>query len=379
MSSIKVPDTISKLDPADTYPVVEGADVGGFTSLETKVNEHETKITKNIDSIIEVERVGSTFTYSGKVAPTYPSTPYGNYLLVFRAMPSTLDVIMPNPTGGMLDGAIFTLYNDDPTDNIKLHSIDDRQLLGIATMVNIPPENFVSFVYRLSSNTYIELETGYIPAAKFNLISLIRQQIELDGYLKGIQVEDGDGNYVATAKKMTINGAKVSTGTSGEAVVDIASVTGSGITLINPDGTEHKDIDKVKLVGMELKISSDGTPPKLLLLNDQNVPLPSTTSAYAFFDASATTPNTVDFHSLPLYRDGRVTLHKDVPDPQYAYIILPPGEGTDVDRVGEFGGLPAYWSKESKDYDIGGQQRTYTVFKSPYPFHETDITLILYP
>lgn len=41
MSSIKVPDTITKLSPGDDYPVVEGTDVGGFDDLKGRMDVAE--------------------------------------------------------------------------------------------------------------------------------------------------------------------------------------------------------------------------------------------------------------------------------------------------------------------------------------------------
>lgn len=97
------------------------------------------------------------------------------------------------------------------------------------------------------------------------------------------------------------------------------------------------------------------------------------TSAYAFFQESGVAPNTLD-PGLPLYRDGRVQVHKKTDDAQYVFILLPPGEGTNVDKVSESGGIASVWSKESKVYD----GRTYTVLRSPYPFVERDLTLFLH-
>ncbi|AHK11954.1 hypothetical protein CHOED_094 [Vibrio phage CHOED] len=56
MSSIKVPDTITKLSPNDSYPVVEGTDVGGFTDLKTEVNTNTSKIEKAVDAVQALEK-----------------------------------------------------------------------------------------------------------------------------------------------------------------------------------------------------------------------------------------------------------------------------------------------------------------------------------
>lgn len=97
------------------------------------------------------------------------------------------------------------------------------------------------------------------------------------------------------------------------------------------------------------------------------------TSAYAFFQADPVAPSKLD-PGLPVYRDGRVQVTKATDDPEYVFIFLPPGEGTNVDKVSEAGGLSSVWAKESKSY--GG--RTYTVLRSPYPFVERNLTLFLH-
>jgi hypothetical protein len=99
----------------------------------------------------------------------------------------------------------------------------------------------------------------------------------------------------------------------------------------------------------------------------------SQTSAYALFQADATSPPTLP-PGLPVYRGGRVQLHKDTDTPEYAFIFLPPGEGGKVEKVSESGGLASIWAKESKVYD----GKTYTVLRSPYPFVEHDLTLFLH-
>lgn len=104
-----------------------------------------------------------------------------------------------------------------------------------------------------------------------------------------------------------------------------------------------------------------------------DTPEVSDTSAYAFFQRSGTAPPTLP-QGLPLFRKGRVVVSKTTNDPAYVFILLPPGEGAEVDKISESGGLPSIWPKESKVYD----GRTYTVLRSPYPFAERDLTLFLH-
>ncbi len=48
MSSIRVPDTITKLKAGDPYPVVNGDDVSGFTDLKTEVNTNTSKLLQHL-------------------------------------------------------------------------------------------------------------------------------------------------------------------------------------------------------------------------------------------------------------------------------------------------------------------------------------------
>lgn len=236
MSSIKVPDTITKLSPDDPYPVVEGVDVGGFSSLKTLVDSHETKIVKNIDEINKLKPIGKTFTYSGKTNPTYDSTPHGNYILVFRAMQSNINVNAPL-SSNLVDGTILSVFNDDTDNSIRLRPGDQSYTFNGATMVNIPSETFNTYVYRQASKVFEELEGGYIPAAKFNLSSLIRQQVELDGFISGITVADGDesdSTHFTKAKSLVFDGATITQDKNNpnKLLIDIpTSGSSSGITV----------------------------------------------------------------------------------------------------------------------------------------------------
>ncbi|WPH64040.1 hypothetical protein vBVpP1_39 [Vibrio phage vB_VpP_1] len=230
-SSIRVPDTIT---PLGDFPVVESKDVGGFSTLEATVNEHNEKITKNITQILELAKRGKTFTYSGNTAPDLSGEAHGNYLLVFRAMDQTLSVTTPNPVGGVPDGTMFTIYNDDTDNAVRLTAgnVADK-LNGGAISMNIPPENFVSFTYKISDRDFVLLESGYIPAARINIANYIEQKLNADGklhteaeletagFLKGMQVSGDQVSNVRGAKWIHFQGATVSAGKTDQAVVTV--------------------------------------------------------------------------------------------------------------------------------------------------------------
>lgn len=238
LTSIRVPDTISKLSPDDTYPVVEGADVGGFTDLQTEVNDNTSKIETNITNIANLIKAGKTTIINnvGDSTPDFGNEPHGNYLLVQRAQTKTITVEAPTPLGGIPDGAIFTIYNESFNEAIRVTTVDSSTLNG-ATAVNIPPENFAAFVYQLKDTNWMQLESGYIPAARINIANYVENKLDTDGklhtegeletagFLKSFKVT-GDGvSTVQDAKWIHFAGANVSTGKTNQAVV---TITGSG-------------------------------------------------------------------------------------------------------------------------------------------------------
>lgn len=189
MTSIRVPDTISKLSPDDTYPVVEGADVGGFSDLKKEVNTNTSKIEKAVDEVNALDKTGKLklIQVSGDTPPDFGSEPQGNYVVTVRAMTKDMVMETPDPTGGMIDGAILTIFNDDPVDAIMLRAGDPKDSINGGQGQNIPPENFGTFVYELATRNFVELETGYIPAARVNMANYVEQKLTADGKLRSAQ------------------------------------------------------------------------------------------------------------------------------------------------------------------------------------------------
>lgn len=351
----------------------------GVGGLETKVQDVEDDV-DNLDVKTEalakrLSEVHNYFVYRGKEAPTFPVTPNAGYFGSLYALTKRVVITLPNPAGTH-NGTHFFIKNEDKNNSIRLEVSQGITIKG-GTALNIPPQNTVWLVR--SGSDWMELMSGYLPTSYSAFLSDIRNYLTSDTtFLKAIGVQNDDPNAAAIeAKSFEFHGCDVEHDPNQADKVVIQPRL--GVDFINPNGSRVNKVTEVKLVGMEIKDPGDGTPPKLILLDHQNVPQPVDTSAYAFFDASATAPDSVPFQSLPVFRGGRVTIHKDTTDAKYAYVILPPGEGTETERIGELGGLPSYWSKQSKDYNLGGQLRTYTVFRSPYSFHETDLNLVLYP
>lgn len=274
----------------------------------------------------------TAFVYYDKVIPTYPTELKSNYFVSLYALKGLTELPAPTASTTIPDGTMFIVSNRDQVDSLKISGLSygSSQFIG--------PASIAWFVYGKGGWTNVFI--GYISTSFQGLYNDIKRQLLAD-------------------KSFT-------------------PAAGEGVTLINPDGTEHK-VDKLKLVGMEVRDPGDGTPLKLTLLDEHNNPHPSSTSAYAFFSANALAPPVLEVRSLPVYRGGRVSVHKDNTNGEYIYILLPPGEGDDVERIGELGGLPSLWSKSSKNYPVNGVARVYTVFRSPYKFHEQDVTLVLYP
>jgi hypothetical protein len=180
MTSIRVPDTISKLNPDDTYPVVEGTDVGGFTDLKTEVNTNTSKIEKAVDAVNALDKTGKTLLTKvvGDTPPTFPAEPHGNYVVTVRAMTKNMEMHLPDPLGGMVDGAIFTIFNDDPVDAVMLRPGDSKDSVNGALGQNVPAENFATFVYDLATRNFTEIEAGYIPAARINMANYVERSLK---------------------------------------------------------------------------------------------------------------------------------------------------------------------------------------------------------
>lgn len=305
----------------------------------------------------KVGQFQSVFNYRGTTMPTFPNDPKSAYFLNFygsQAKSETLNLPAPS-TDNIKPGAIVYVANEDINTSIRVRSSTGS--IDGAYALNVPPGNFLLIAKK--TNGWQKLADGFIPSSMKRIESDIKNTLLKD---------QGELTSLASDLAPALEKLGFTKGTTG------------GVTLINPDGSRHTVTD-LKLVDMKVVDPGDGSTPKLVHINQHSGnPKPSTTSAYAFFSPSPTAPEkSSTFTSLPVYRDGKVSVHKDTSDPQYIYILLPPGEGDDVQRVGEQGGLPAYWAKQSKSYPNNGQDRTYTVLRSPYKFHENDVTLILYP
>lgn len=347
-----------------------GVPAPAITALQNEMKTVESKLAAegtDIDAIKKelgavehrTDSLQGVFNYRGTSIPTFPSDPKSAYFINFYGSQNKSENLpLPAPSGGALKpGAIVYVANEDINTNIRVSSTTGS--IDGASALNVPPGNFLLVAKKPGG--WQNLASGFIPSSM--------KRIELD--IKSKLLKDPN--------ELTSLASDLSSALEKLGFVK-GSAGGGGVTLINPDGSRHK-VTELKLVDMQVVDPGDGTPPKLVHMDQHHdKPKPSSTSAYAFFSASPTPPEKAGaFTSLPVYRDGKVTVHKDTGDPQYVYILLPPGEGDDVQRVGEVGGLPSYWAKQSKDYPNRGQSRVYTVLRSPYKFHEQDLTFVLYP
>lgn len=243
ITSIRVPDTISKLSDQDTYPVVQGEDVGGFVDLRNEVNSNTSKIETNITNINNLTPTGKTMVLKvvGDTPPDFTKEPHGNYFVTVRAMTKTLELTTPNPTGGPLDGSILTIFNEDPTNAIRVSPGKQGDQINNSLAYNVPSENFISFVYQLKDANWLRLEGGYIPAARINIANYVEQKLDADGklhteaeletsgFLKGMKVSSpgGTASTIAGTNWIHFSGATVTQGKPGQAVVTIAPTNGS--------------------------------------------------------------------------------------------------------------------------------------------------------
>lgn len=317
------------------------------------------------------------FVYAGATAPVIPKGTRGGYYLTFAGLTSDIDITTPSTSSNISDGTIFFIDNDSDQYSVNIAPGKTGQTFDGSPSVQVLPNTVAWFIK--DNGNWHTLFSGYLPSSFKHMVTEVKANLLADDtFLRDIQVQgDQPSADVLSCDKLEFAGCKVAADPkdSRRGIITVDS----GISFVNPDGSSVTNT-KFKLVGMEVKDPGDGTPPKIHLLTDHGTPAPHPTSAYAFFSTDKDAPGTVPFQTLPVFRGGRVTVHKDTTAPQYVYIMLPPGEGDDAERVGELGGLPAYWAKQSKDYTVGvGQVRTYTVFRSPYPFTEKDVTLVIYP
>lgn len=266
-TSIRVPDTISKMDAADTYPIVKGEDVEGFVDLRNEVNSNTSNIEANVLNIKSLTKQGKTLIKSvvGDTPPDYDKEPHGNYVTVARTMTKTLQITTPAPTGGMVGGAVFTVYNEDTDNSIRISAGDPLDSINGGTALNVPPENFVSFVYELANRDFLVLEQGYIPASRLNIAAFVRTSLSNDGlihtekeledagFLKGLKVSSRAAS-VTGAKEIQFSGATVSQGEDGKALVSITGGGGGNLGISVTDGTTKLDnIEVLKLKGLTVE------------------------------------------------------------------------------------------------------------------------------
>ncbi|AUG85125.1 hypothetical protein FDJ19_gp173 [Vibrio phage Ceto] len=349
------------------------------TSITTTFDPWVSDINKLNDAVDTLQRQLKSktryYVYKGSNTPPpdIPTGARGGYYFTFTG--TSADVVLPAPsrTAAIADGTILFVDNNSTSYKVTVTTSGSDTIAG-GTKVDLPAESAAWYVR--NGNNWQELYSGYLPESHKKLIDEIKTLISASNtFMRDVGVQGDDPNAgKVECTELEFHKCKVTQDTT---VPTKGIVKFEGTTFVNPDGSKITT-DVIKLVGMELVDPLDGTPPKLLLHGSGNLPTPHPTSGYGFFSDSASTPDTVNLNSLPVFRNGRVSIHKDTTDPQYAYILLPPGEGTDADRIGELGGLPSYWAKSEKIYNIGGVSRTYTVFRSPYPFKEQDVTLIIY-
>lgn len=313
------------------------------------------------------------YVYRGSTIPTnVPRGSRGGYYFTFHGQASDLTLPTPDSASKISDGTILFIDNNSSDYNITV-TAQAGETIGGQASITLAPEATAWYVR--NGNDWQEMYAGYLPTSHQELINEMKTLIAADAnFMRSLSVQSDDPAQVsASVKSLEFKGFDVTT-PADDTTKGIIKFKGA--TFENPDGSKVVT-DVLKLVGMEVVDPGDGTPPKLMLTGGA-LPLPHPTSAYAFFDAAATVPDTVDFTSLTKFTNGKVTVTKSTADPQYAYILIPAAEGAGADRIGEQGGLPAFWDKSSKTYTVNGQSETFTVFRSPYPLKEQDVTLIIY-
>ena len=205
---IRINDKITTLDPKDTYMLMDGERVVGFTQLKDKVDDHEGEITK-LKAQADADRVGKTFAQlvNKTTAPDYPTEPMGNYIISVSGYDEndTAVLVLPNPVAGMLDRCIVTVINNSLT-TLKIQTGSaPYEFQNDATEIDLGVEFFATFFFDHSQNKLLELEQGYIPTQNVNHMTATElylrhkglihtfDEIEGDGFLKGVQVTGTQG------------------------------------------------------------------------------------------------------------------------------------------------------------------------------------------
>lgn len=320
---------------------------GETATLTTESENLRTDVDKNTQDISDIlsgvrERVWHRRlpSWSG----TWPTDAHELYLVNLYAMKGTQQLQLPTALTGNMHGAIVGIFNEDSDDAIRVTAPPSAPLFGGRTAQNIPSGNFVFFIN--NNDVWSPFLSGYLPSSEATLINAVQKTLKSRDLLH------------TTSEIRSLMGA-------GQ----------TGVTFVNPDGSEVTNVNKVQLVGMQMTDPvATGSTAKLTLQQGTAITPLSRTTAYAFFSTSPVAPDTIPPAGTKVFRGGTVLASKTNDFAEYVYILIPPGEGQDVRSIGETGGLPALWSKESKDYS----GRTYTVYRSPYPYRERDIMFNLY-
>lgn len=274
----------------------------------------------------------------------WPDDAHELYILNLYAMTGTQQLILPTAVTGTMDGAIVGIFNEDSNDAIRVTSPAGSKFDQGTTAHNIPKGNFAMFVN--VKDVWSKFMSGYVPYAEINLINSMQSALKSRGLLHTTE--------------------------------DIRKLVGThqvGMIFVNPDGSEVDNITKVQLVGMQITDPSvTGSTAKITLQHGAIITPTSKTSAYAFYSSSPNAPDIVPPAGTKVFRGGTVHVSKSNDDPEYVYILIPPGEGADIKTIGESGGLPAVWAKQSKIYS----GRNYIVYRSPYPYKERDVVFNLH-
>ena len=228
---ILINDIIDRLHPSDTYPLMDKGAVRGLPEIESKVNQHDTDITE-LKKHGDIPHVGETFeaTVTQDEPLTYPDTAQGNYIIGINDISDdNLSVPMPTPTGGLIDGTLFTVFNNS-SKTITLDSSAAPYTLDDANSFTLKDDFLVSYLYDHANAKFVTLESGYLPAVRVNsssttitkmkkrgLIHTVEDLVN-KGFLKGISLAGTNGS-VTDIKSITFANATVETDQAGHAVV----------------------------------------------------------------------------------------------------------------------------------------------------------------
>lgn len=333
-----------------------------------------TKLNKAIEDMQKLIKNKTRFyIYKGSTVPAkIPTGSRGGYYFTFYGLTADISMDTPITSSKISDGTVLFIDNNSHDYSVTLNA-PTGQTIGGQASVTIAGESAAWYVR--NGDDWQEMYSGYLPSSHTALINEIKTLVAADAsFLRYLVTQSDDtAQTPVAATSLEFKGFDISTpaDNSAKGILEF-----KGATFENPDGSTVTT-NTLKLVGMEVVDPGDGTPPKLMIVGGA-LPNPHPTSAYAFFSAAPTVSDSVDLTSLTKFTGGKVTLTKSTADPQYAYILIPSAEGAGADRIGEQGGLPAFWDKTSKTYTVDGKSEDFTVFRSPYQLREQDVTLIIY-